>query len=102
MGRPMKEAPSPSPLVPALLRFVRDGRETGAHDASMLSARFGFAGDVADRDEAPITPTAFGDLVEAVAEIFGEPFLALRIAGALPLRRYGLAELAARSSATVR
>jgi AraC-like DNA-binding protein len=68
----------------------------------VLTARFALPEDAADREDVPVTPGAFGDLLEAIASILGEPFLALRLPGALPLRRYGLAELAARSSATLR
>jgi len=101
MGRPLKEAPSASPLVPALLRYVRAHAKV-PEDAAILGARFALPADAPERDDLAITPGAFGDLLEAAAEILGEPYLALRLPAELPLRRYGLAELAARSSATVR
>src|SRR5262249_37146290 len=64
--------------------------------------RCGLPEDVAHRDEAPIAPDALHDLIEAAADLLNEPFLALRLPGELSFSRYGLHELAARASATVR
>ncbi|HEX8951757.1 MAG TPA: AraC family transcriptional regulator ligand-binding domain-containing protein [Polyangia bacterium] len=100
MERPRrpKEASSPSPLPPALLRWLA----ARGLDASLVAARFGLPADAAERDEAPMTPTGLDELLEAAATLVGEPSLALRLSGELPFRRYGLHELAARASGTVR
>jgi hypothetical protein len=98
VGRPTKEPPSPSPLVPALIRYVR---ARGA-DADLLVCRFGLPPDVEGRDEVPSTASALDELLGAAADLLGEPFLSLRLPAELSFRRYGLAELAARASATVR
>jgi AraC-like DNA-binding protein len=93
-----REAPSSSPLPPALMRWLA----ARGVDAALFGARFGLGPDAAERDEAPITPTALDELIAAAAALVGEPFLALRLPAELPFRRYGLHELAARASGTVR
>jgi AraC-like DNA-binding protein len=98
MSRPTKEPPSPSPLVPSLLGYVR---ARGA-DPGLLVLRCGLPADAEERDEVPVTAAALSDLLEGAAELLGEPSLGLRLPDALASRRYGHAELAARASATVR
>jgi AraC-like DNA-binding protein len=71
-------------------------------DASLLGARFGLPDDAAARDDVPVTPRALEELLEAAAALVGEPYLALQLPTELPFRRYGLHELAARASGTVR
>jgi AraC-like DNA-binding protein len=97
MARPVREPASPSAVVPALLRYLaaRGG------DAAAIAARFGLAPGAADADEVDVAPSAIGELIEVAAETVGDPFLALQLPAALPLRRYGAAELAARASETV-
>lgn len=98
MPRPAREPPTPSVIVPALLRYV--GERTG--DAAPLATRLGLPADAAERDELLVDPLLLGDAIEVAAGLLGEPFLALALPGALPLRRYAVAELAVRASATVR
>jgi AraC-like DNA-binding protein len=98
MARPTKEPPVASALAPALLRLVH---ARGA-DAAVLARSVGLAPSIAADDEATLTPAALDDLLEAASELLGEPFLALSLPDELPLRRYGLAELSARATATLR
>ncbi len=96
-----KESPAPSPLPPALMRWL----QARGVDASLLevwAARFALPADAAARDELPVTPTALDELLEAAGALVGEPYLALQLPAQLPFRRYGLHELAARASGTVR
>lgn len=84
-------------IVPAVLRYlVAHGRDAGA-----LAARLGLAENAIDRDEIELVPSALEDLLAGAATLDGDPHLALRLGGDLPLRRYGLAELAARSCTTL-
>ena len=53
-----------------------------------------------DADEIPATEAMVQGALEAAADLFAEPHLSLRLPADLPLRRYGLAELAARSTPT--
>lgn len=98
MARPAREPPSPTALVPALLRHVS---ARGA-DPAILAARFDLPDDTAELDEVKVPPSVINDMLEAAAELLAEPFLALRLPAELPLRGYGLAELAARASSTLR
>ena len=98
MPRTPKEPPSPSAIVPALLRYLAArGRDPGA-----IAARCGLPGDAAEREELEVAPAIVNDLLAASAALLDEPYLALRLPGELPLRRYGLAELAARAAPTLR
>jgi len=99
MARPTKEIAAPSALVPALLRYV-GARDAG--EASLLALRLGFAQDAVQGDEVPATASMVEAALEAAADVFSEPHLALRLPADVPLRRYGLAELAARSAPTLR
>jgi AraC-like DNA-binding protein len=81
--------------VPAVVRYAH------ARGADLDVSRFALPADVADHDEAEVTATAAGELLEAVSEALGEPYLALRLIDELRFRRYGPAELVARASATV-
>jgi AraC-like DNA-binding protein len=98
MGRPRKEVVSPSPIPPALVRLLR-ARGAGADD---LVRRFALSPEIESLDEIAIAPSVLDELLDAAGAILGEPFLALKLPSELPLRRYGMAELAARSSPTVR
>jgi AraC-like DNA-binding protein len=98
MARPSKEPPSPSSLVPAIVRYAR----ARGVDVDALALRLALPADVEDRDDAPVAPSAAGELLEVVARACGEPDLPLRLAADFPVRRYGFADLAVRASATVR
>jgi AraC-like DNA-binding protein len=99
MARPSKETPASSTLVPALLRLARE-RDHG--DAAALALRLGLAESAIDQDEISVTESTVQTALEGAADLFGEPHLSLRLPADLPLRRYGLAELAARSAPTLR
>lgn len=98
MARPVREPPSPTALVPALLRHVA----SRGGDPAVLAARFELPDDAAEKDELKVAPSVMNGLLEAAAELLAEPFLGLRLPAELPLRGYGLAELAARASSTLR
>jgi AraC-like DNA-binding protein len=97
MARSLHEAPSASSLAPGLLRCLR---ERGV-DPAALATRFGLPVDSEAEDFVSVSPSVLSDLLEATAEALGEPFLGLRLPTLLPLRRYGLPEITARSSATL-
>jgi AraC-like DNA-binding protein len=99
MARLRLEPPAPSSLVPALLRLVRQ-RDAG--EAGLLALRLGLAEDAIDADEISATEAMVQCALEGAADVFSEPHLSLRLPADLPLRRYGLAELAARSTPTLR
>jgi AraC-like DNA-binding protein len=94
MGRPSKEPPSPSSLVPAIVRYAR-ARGFGAE---ALEWRFGLAG-ITEGQDLPVAPDTPNDLLEAIAAT--EPDAALHLAADLPSRHHALVALSARSSATV-
>ena len=98
MPRPRKQPPSPSPIAPAVVRHAR----ARGLDAVLLVARFGLPGDVEDRDEVTVGPETPDAMLEWEARACGEPDLGIRLGAALPARRYGFAELAARASPTRR
>jgi AraC-like DNA-binding protein len=99
MARPSKEPPAPSAFLPALLRLVR---LTRAEDATLLALQLGVTESAIDEDEIPATTSMLQGALEGAVEVLSEPHLSLRLPADLPLRRYGLAELAARSAPTLR
>jgi AraC-like DNA-binding protein len=99
MARPTKEPASPSALVPALLRLVRQ-HDPG--EARLLALRIGLSDADVEADEVPATESMIDAALEGAADALSEPHLSLRLPAALPLRRYGPAELAARSASTLR
>lgn len=97
MARPSKEPPSPSALLPALLRYVR----ARGHEPGLLARGAGVDAACEELDVASIAPGALGDMMDAAADLLGEPHLGLMLPDALPLRRVDVAELATRTSAAV-
>lgn len=98
MPRAPREPPSPSTLAPALLRYLA----ARGRDPAVLAARCALPANAAELDEVDAAPATVNDLLAAAATLLEEPHLALRLPAELPLRRYGLAELAARAAGTLR
>ena len=98
MARPTKEPPSPSSLVPALVRYARGL----SIDVEALAWRFDLPLDVERREEVSVAASTPNDLMAAIARGGLQPDLALRLAGDLPSPRHTLAELAIRASMTLR
>jgi AraC-like DNA-binding protein len=96
MGRPSKEPPSPSPLLPAIVRHA----QARGHDVEALGWRFGLGPDAAARDTVNAAADAPNELLDAIAAT--EPEIVLHLAVDLPSRHHALVALAARTSATVR
>ncbi|HVH46382.1 MAG TPA: helix-turn-helix domain-containing protein [Labilithrix sp.] len=96
IGRPPREAASPSALAPALLRWAM---QRGG-DVTTLANRGGLSRDDADRDEVSATATGIATMLALIAETFAEPHLALRLPAELPFRRYDAGALSARVAAT--
>jgi AraC-like DNA-binding protein len=95
---PVRELPSATAIVPALLRYLA----ARGRDAADAATRLGLAPEVAELDEARVAPSLIGEAIALAAALLGEPHLALRLPAELPLRRYALAELAVRASSTAR
>jgi len=98
MARPTKELPSPSTLVPAVVRYAL---ERGV-DVEAWRWRFGLPTDVASRQEVMVSAELPEQLLEALEHATGEADTALRMAAHLDARANRLVEIAVRSSATVR
>jgi AraC-like DNA-binding protein len=90
---------APSALVPAILRLVRKSDAAGA---GLLALRLGLTDTDVDADEVPATESMIDEALDGAAEALSEPHLSLRLPADLPWRRYGPAELAARSASTLR
>lgn len=97
MARPSKELPSPSTLVPAIVRYaVERGLELDA-----LRWRFDLPADVSTRTEILAGADLPEQLLEAVARATGEADSPIRVAARLDARPNRLVEIAVRSAATV-
>jgi AraC-like DNA-binding protein len=94
MGRPSKEPPSPSSLVPAILRFAR----ARGFDVEVLAWRFALPTTFGDRDDVNAAVDTPNELLDAIAGT--EPDVVLRLAEDLPSRHHALVALAARTSLT--
>ncbi|HEX8790922.1 MAG TPA: helix-turn-helix domain-containing protein [Polyangiaceae bacterium] len=98
MARPSKELPSPSTLVPAIVRWaVARGLEVEA-----WRWRFDLPADIATRTEVLTEADVPEQLLEAVERATGEADVALRVAARLDARPSRLVEIAARSAPDVR
>ena len=95
MGRPSKEPPSPSALVPAILRFAR----ARGLDVDALAWRFALPAAFGDRDDVHTGSDTPNELLDAIART--EPDVVFRLADDLPSRHHALVALAARTSVTV-
>lgn len=98
MGRPLREAASPSALGPALLRYA----STHGADAALIATRAGLEPADADKDEVPITATELATMLSVTAELLGDPHLALRLPTELAFRKFDAGALAARAAPTPR
>src|SRR4051812_43885583 len=97
VSREPKEVPTPSPLPPALARWLR-ARDV---DAAALLQRCELPPALETADEWPVGPRTVEELLAAAAALTGEPNLGLRLPGELGLRKYGLHELVAQAAPTV-
>jgi AraC-like DNA-binding protein len=98
MARPSKEPPSPSSLVPAIVRHAR----SRGLDIEALVWRFDLPPDVIEREEVSVAADTPDELLQSIARTGAGPDVALRVATELTSRRHALAELVVRASATVR
>ncbi len=98
IGRPPREAATPSAVAPALLRWCA---QRGV-DAALIAHRGGLDPADADRDEASVTASGLATMFAIAAELMAEPHVALRFPAELPFRRYDAGALAARVAATPR
>lgn len=97
-GRPPREPASPSALAPALLRWAA----ARGFDASLVAARAGLDAADAELDEVAVTAGTLATMLELLAEMAGDPHLALGLPGTLPFRRWDAGALAARVATTPR
>lgn len=97
-GRPRNEAPSPSALAPALLRLWAERGEDPRH----VAAAAGLDPAIADRDDAPVTPSALAAMLDATCATFADPHFALTLPAVLRFRRYDALGLAARAASSRR
>jgi AraC-like DNA-binding protein len=95
--RPRKEIPSRSAIVPAALRHAA----ARGLDVDALRLRFALPDGAELREELPAARDVADDLLGAIAQVAGDDDVALQVAQAIDTHALRLAELAARSSATV-
>src|SRR5258705_4528796 len=92
-GRPVHEAPSPSALPAALLRYLA-ARNV---DPADVAAAGDVPVDAADHDEVPITSARLAAMLDACCDALADPHLALQLPAELVFRRYDALTLAARA-----
>jgi AraC-like DNA-binding protein len=71
-------------------------------DANALIARFGLPASAARDPETVLPLETLQQLLDAVEEATGDPFVGLHVAASLPRGTYGLLEFSSRSAPTVR
>ena len=98
MARPPLETASPSPIAPAIVRWLA----ARGLDAATVLGGTGLSARDAERDETPMTALGLAALFDRVAEAAAEPNLGVRLPSELPFRSYDAATLAARAAATPR
>ena len=96
MGRPSKEPPSPSSLVPAILRHAR----ARGFDVEGLAWRFDLPATIGERDDVNAAADTPNELLAQIAHT--DPGVAFDLAAALPSRHQALVAVAVRASATSR
>jgi AraC-like DNA-binding protein len=90
-------AAPPGRVIPALFRYLR----TRGVDVGPLVRRFNLPNDIEALQELAIAPIDFEPILAAAGKELGDSFIALHLPGALTWQEYPMAELAARSCATV-
>ena len=98
IGRPPREAATPSALAPALLRWSA----LRGVDVALIAHRGGLDATDAERDEASATASGLARMLAVTSELLAEPHVALRLPAELPFRRYDAGALAARVAASPR
>jgi AraC-like DNA-binding protein len=101
MPRPIREAPSPSALPPALLRLLVE-RGLSPADVARVGERGGVAPEAIEHDDVAITATSLASMLDAGCEALADPHLPLRLPSELRYRRYDALTLAARASTSPR
>jgi AraC-like DNA-binding protein len=96
--RPTREPASPSALAPALLRWAA----ARGLDVALVAARGGLEVADAERDDAAITARAMASMLDALADLAGDPQIGLQLPASLTFRRYDAGALAARVAPTPR
>src|SRR5689334_11543809 len=97
-GRPVREAPSPSAVPPAILRYLV-GRGV---DATSAAAAADVPIDALEADEAAVGSAGLAAMLDACCDAFADPHLGLRLPAELVFRRYDALSLAARASSSPR
>jgi AraC-like DNA-binding protein len=97
MPRSRQMAAPPGRVIPALFRYLR----TRGVDVAPLVRRFNLPSDVEALQELAVTPADFDPILQAAGKELADPFIALHLPAVLTWQDYPMAELAARSCATV-
>jgi AraC-like DNA-binding protein len=98
MGRPTKEAASPSTLAPALLRLVA----ARGQSAALLAAQSGLDAGAADAADVAVTASSLAVAMRGACDLLADPHAALRFPAELPMQHYDAVTLALRAAPTPR